>query len=278
VTTTNESGRSVGSSGGPAKTCVECGNDLAVQGYRYCQDCLEAGADPRDTQLIVSEVFGPTFQGEGPHTGVRTGFVRLGLCNLSCQWCDTAYTWDRDNYSLTEELTRTRVGDVVDQLAFMDVDTVCVSGGEPLIHHKQLQDLFIAGNRYSWHAETNGTIAPPSYWRHHVTHTSVSPKINTHDPLARRIRPDVLMHWNMLAHDGLACFKFVAADPGELELIERVCDQVGIEPRHVWVMPLGTDPATLAARHQELAPAIEDHGWNTTTRLHVLLYGQERRR
>src|SRR5437764_321458 len=40
----------------------------------------------RDT-LVVSEVFGPTAQGEGPALGRRCGFVRLGGCNLSCSWC-----------------------------------------------------------------------------------------------------------------------------------------------------------------------------------------------
>src|SRR2546426_6013433 len=42
--------------------------------------------DPNE-QLIVSEVFGPTFQGEGPSVGHRAGFVRLGRCNLTCEWC-----------------------------------------------------------------------------------------------------------------------------------------------------------------------------------------------
>ena len=44
--------------------------------------------------LAVSEIFGPTHQGEGPSTGRLCGFVRLARCNLSCLWCDTPYTWD----------------------------------------------------------------------------------------------------------------------------------------------------------------------------------------
>ena len=34
--------------------------------------------------LAVCEVFGPTFQGEGPSLGRRAAFVRLGRCNLDC--------------------------------------------------------------------------------------------------------------------------------------------------------------------------------------------------
>ena len=40
-------------------------------------------------ELVVSEIFGPTWQGEGPSLGRRCGFVRLGRCNLACTFCDT---------------------------------------------------------------------------------------------------------------------------------------------------------------------------------------------
>lgn len=47
---------------------------------------------PRAPSLSVSEVFA-SIQGEGPHTGRPSVFLRLGLCNLECAWCDTKYTW-----------------------------------------------------------------------------------------------------------------------------------------------------------------------------------------
>ena len=42
--------------------------------------------------LVVAEVFGPTVQGEGPSAGRRASFIRLGGCNLHCDWCDTKFT------------------------------------------------------------------------------------------------------------------------------------------------------------------------------------------
>lgn len=257
--------------------CEECGNDLVTEGEGLCLECLEDQVTTYTlSTLLVSEVFGPTFQGEGPHTGRRTGFVRLGLCNLSCEWCDTAYTWDRSRYDLDHELTRMPVAKVHELLRPMDVDTVCVSGGEPLIHHQHLRSLMTP--EWRWHVETNGTIPPPYWWPDAVEHTSVSPKINTHDPHHRRIKPTALAGWNAMARHGCAAFKFVATDPGDLVAVDQVVEQVGIDPRHVWVMPLGTTTTELVTRHQLLAPHIEERGWNTTTRLHVLLYGQERRR
>lgn len=228
------------------------------------------------TLLPVSEVFGPTFQGEGPHSGLRTGFVRLGLCNLSCEWCDTPYTWDNARYDVSKECPPTTVSEVHDRLRALNVDTVCLSGGEPLMHRAKLHHLLTP--EWSWHAETNGTIAPPVYWRELVAHTTVSPKINTRDAHKKRIKPAALAEWSALANEGRAIFKFVASKVADLQLVADVVTEVGIDPRHVWVMPEGTDAKTVVSRHRQLADHVSERGWNTTTRLHTLLYEKERGR
>ncbi len=38
------------------------------------------------------EIFS-SFQGEGPHVGCSTLFVRFGACDLRCRWCDSPHTW-----------------------------------------------------------------------------------------------------------------------------------------------------------------------------------------
>jgi organic radical activating enzyme len=175
-----------------------------------------------------------------------------------------------------KECPPTHVTEVHERLRTMDVDTVCVSGGEPLIHRAKLEALLVP--EWTWHAETNGTITPPAWWAHHVAHTTVSPKINTHDPIKKRIKVPALEAWDELADRGRAVFKFVASVPEDLAVVQWVVDLVGINPENVWVMPEGTTPDELVTRHRELAPHVLDRGWNTTTRLHTLLYGQERGR
>jgi hypothetical protein len=66
---------------------------------------MTARTRPAGATLPVSEVFGPTFQGEGALRGAGASFIRLGGCNLTCRDCDTPYTWDAARYDLRAELT-----------------------------------------------------------------------------------------------------------------------------------------------------------------------------
>ena len=45
-------------------------------------------------KLRISEIFGPTIQGEGALIGKPTVFVRAGGCDYRCSWCDTLYAVD----------------------------------------------------------------------------------------------------------------------------------------------------------------------------------------
>lgn len=228
------------------------------------------------TLLPLSEVFGPTFQGEGPHTGVRTGFVRLGLCNLACEWCDTPYTWDNSRYDVAKECPPTTIADIHASLRELRVDTVCLSGGEPLMHKAKLKTLL--SPEWTWHCETNGTISPPAWWSRYVEHTSVSPKVSTEDPYKKRIKFGALSEWNALAVQGKAAFKFVVQVPEDFDRVQEVADLVGIAPCNIWIMPEGTEPEDVMRHHRAIEPLIIERGWNTTTRLHTLLYGSERGR
>src|SRR4051794_5963800 len=100
--------------------------------------------------LVVSEIFGPTWQGEGPSLGRRCGFVRLGRCNLACTWCDTPYTWDWERFDPAVELRRTPVDDILSQLDAMDVDMVVISGGEPMLQQRHLALLTQAVHARGW--------------------------------------------------------------------------------------------------------------------------------
>lgn len=231
--------------------------------------------------LPINEVFGATFQGEGPHTGRRCWFVRVGYCNLSCSWCDTPYTWDGRRYSLKDENPPTPIDTVLDRLADAGANPgsmVVISGGEPLLWRTHLYALTGAGT-HEWHVETNGTKQPPDWWADRITHTTVSPKIaQDDDPHRKRIVYPALAMWAGLAERDLAAFKFVARDTIDLGAIAAVVDVLGLDDRHVWVMPEGTTATKVLATQRAIAERVLDRGWNLSTRMHTLLWDDERGR
>lgn len=229
-----------------------------------------------DPTLVVSEVFGPTWQGEGPSLGRRAGFVRLGRCGLRCTWCDTPYTWRWEDHDPTVELTTRSIREVVDEVLAMDVGLVVVTGGEPLLQQSHLPPLLapLRARGLEVEIETAGVLAPDPALHGLVTRFNVSPKLaSSGNDLERRHRPDVL---RAFVATGRAAFKFVAVDVADLEEIQGIVDECGLPRGDVWVMPEGTDADTVIERSRELIDPVLARGWNLTTRLHVLLWGDRR--
>lgn len=229
--------------------------------------------------LLVSEVFGPTFQGEGPSLGRRCSFLRLGACNLHCQWCDTPYTWDWTGrngriYDPGEELRRQSVDDVWADLEFRSADMLVVSGGEPMLQQRQLVPLLRRAVDAGWwiEVETAGTIGPDSEFAALVGRFNVSPKLeNSGNSAAQRYKPMAL---DTLQTSGKATWKFVAQSVADLDEIGHLVDRHRLTP--VYVMPEGITADVIASRSHDLTDAVLARGWNLTTRLHVLLYGNRR--
>jgi 7-cyano-7-deazaguanosine (preQ0) biosynthesis protein QueE len=224
--------------------------------------------------LVVSEVFGPTWQGEGPSLGRRAGFVRLGRCNLRCTFCDTPYTWRWEDHDPAVELTTRPAADIVAEVLAMDVPLVVVTGGEPLLQQRHLPALLgpLRAAGIEVEIETAGTLAPTDDVAALVTRFNVSPKLaNSGNDLERRYRPDVLRAFEAT---GKAGFKFVVADEADLDEVRRIVDACGLGD--VWVMAEGTDATTVVERTRRLADPVLAQGWNLTTRLHVLIWGDRR--
>ncbi|MFD6094882.1 7-carboxy-7-deazaguanine synthase QueE [Nocardiopsis flavescens] len=224
--------------------------------------------------LVVSEVFGPTVQGEGPSCGRQAMFVRLADCNLVCSWCDTPYSWKWSEYVRREETYRCNAEELLDRTRSSGASLVVVTGGEPLLQ-KGLEPLVIAltDAGLDVEVETNGTRLPGPELLFRARF-NVSPKLaNAGMPQRHRIRPGVL---RALARSGSAIFKFVVECPEELDEVAELVEQCRLAP--VWVMPQGTTADEVLARQSALADEVIKRGWNLSTRLQVLLWGDQRGR
>lgn len=235
------------------------------------------------TTLPVAEIFGPTFQGEGPSAGQLAAFVRLGGCNLTCRACDTPYTWDATRYDLRTELTAMSAPDIM--AALPPARLVVITGGEPTLYRyfQALTDLVDALTRQGRRieVETNGTHDPEPLDVYPV-HFNVSPKLAgamSDDPERRRIVPEALHCYAGLACEERAVWKLVVATPADVTAGLDLADTYGVPRRAVWFMPEGNDPARLVATAQAVAGTVLAAGANLTLRQHVLLWpGTERGR
>lgn len=234
--------------------------------------------------LPVSEVFGPTFQGEGPSTGRLAAFVRLGGCNLTCDRCDTPYTWDARRFNLRAELTPMTPLDIVSKLPAAPL--VVISGGEPTLYQDQppmAELLGLLAFSRDVEIETNGTRSPSVELTQWATVTfNVSPKLDgpmSIDPVEKRLVPAALDAYAELAAMNRAIFKFVVRQRRDVDTVTGLVNRYRIPTTAVWCMPEGTESDTVLNVAQRLADTVLDAGYNLTLRQHVLLWpGVERGR
>jgi organic radical activating enzyme len=219
-----------------------------------------------------------SIQGEGVSAGTPSVFLRLATCNLSCSWCDTKYTWDWDRYDYRKEIVSLDTAEVERRLDALECPHLVITGGEPLLQQAEIAPLASSLQNRGWYVEveTNGTIAPEAEMAEAVSQWNVSPKTGSSGNLRdRREVPDALRAFRELPG---AYFKFVVVEPGDLEEVGTVVERHGLPRDRVLLMPEGVTPDAVRRRGKWAAEACVRNGYRFTTRLHILLWGDERGR
>lgn len=110
----------------------------------------------------INEIF-VSIQGEGFHTGRPAAFVRFQGCECHCPFCDTKQSWmenaaqyQMSNIGICHALQEATEG--------KNIDTVIITGGEPLLQAEQLDDLLFKLSTQGLfphvHIETSGSVKP----------------------------------------------------------------------------------------------------------------------
>ncbi len=106
------------------------------------------------SQLDIVDIF-KTVQGEGPHSGTPSIFIRLGGCNLACSFCDTEF----------EKFTAFSIENIIKQVTLLKSkdsvsgpNLIVITGGEPLRQpiEKLIDELLQLD--FEVQIESNGTI------------------------------------------------------------------------------------------------------------------------
>ena len=238
--------------------------------------------------LATDDTGGPeifaSVQGEGPSAGMPVAFMRLSRCNLACVWCDTAYTWhfDGDERPHRGGVTYARKANQV-TLPEMEVAAIIqslgqnrlvITGGEPLLQAPALARLLELLPDLSVEIETNGTTKAPPPLDIRIDQFNVSPKLaHSGNPADLALLPERL---DAYATDPRAWFKFVIAQPADVDEVLALRERYRFRPDHVFLMPEGTDSETLRAREKWLAELCVKHGFRMSDRLHIHLFGDTR--
>jgi 7-carboxy-7-deazaguanine synthase len=227
-------------------------------------------------RVKISEIF-YSIQGEGTLAGVPSVFVRTSGCNLRCTWCDTPYTsWQPEG----EERT---VGSIVEEVSGYGATHVVITGGEPMIA-PQIEELT---EELAWRLKQHITIETAGTVDANVRCDlmSISPKLANSTPRTRdngrwadqherlRYQPEILRRLIQLYPYQL---KFVIAEPGDLEQVNAIVNQIGASRNRVVLMAEGVDAAILAERGRWLAEIAKREGFRMTPRLHIDLWGNKR--
>ena len=242
-----------------------------------------APAAPGSEAAAEPEIFA-SIQGEGPSAGLPVAFCRLSRCNLACVWCDTAYTWHFDGDTRPHRSGETFARranqvtlaeeEVAARIRRLGQSRLVVTGGEPLLQAGPLAALLALLPGMAFEVETNGTITPPAGLDALVAQYNVSPKLaHSGNPAELALLPRLLARW---AAEKRAQFKFVIAEPGDLEEVHAIARVHAIAPQRIWLMPEGTDSSALRERMEWLAPLCLAHGYRLADRLHIHLFGDTR--
>ena len=219
-----------------------------------------------------------SIQGEGVSAGRPSVFLRLATCNLACSWCDTKYTWDWENYDPREQIVSLDASDVRRRLESLPCRHLVVTGGEPMLQQSELAPLARSLSEEGWtiEVETNGTIAPSDVMAAAVSQWNVSPKTaNSGNGVDRREVADALRAFANLPG---SYFKFVVAEPDDVDEVAALVERHRLPRDRVLLMPEGTTPDVIHGRGDWVAEQCVRRGYRFTTRLHIALWGDERGR
>lgn len=234
--------------------------------------------------ILISEIFGPTIQGEGALIGRPTVFVRTGGCDFRCHWCDTLYAVTPEHKSSWQKMEAPAILNEVERLSGGAPITITLSGGNPAL--QPLGELLELGHArgYTFALETQASRAPD--WLGELDHLVLSPKPPSSkmefSPQQLQLCLDAARQGNRATHVSI---KVVVFDEADFAFARRVYDLHRDVPFYLSVgndsviSGHDADNAALTRKLEWLLERCAREKWfdvTLTPQLHVLLWGNKR--
>ena len=236
--------------------------------------------------IRISEIFGPTVQGEGALIGKPTVFVRTGGCDYRCSWCDTLYAVLPE---YRHDWSRMEPADILAKVAELTGGTpvlVTISGGNPAIQPlgPLIEQGHARGHRFAM--ETQGSVAAD--WFATLDHLVLSPKPPSSGMdtdwiafdaclAAASGGPQTVLKVAVFDEADYAFARAAAARHPSLPVYLSIGNHTPGEPNKAGRD--GVDQKGIMARFRWLVDRVGQDRWFAATvlpQLHVLAWGNER--
>lgn len=232
--------------------------------------------------ICISEIFGPTIQGEGALIGQPTVFVRTGGCDYHCTWCDTLHAVEGAYRNNWREMTAEEILKQIVVLSGGLPLMISLSGGNPAI--QPLGDLISLGKAagYTFGLETQGSIAKD--WFAELDLVTLSPKPPS---------SGMITNWQKLqecidaAQETSVVLKLVVLDEADFSYAQQVAERFPSLP--VYLQPCNAVPSAEGDVEVDFQSMTQQLRWlvekvlaakwykaSVLPQLHVLLWGQKR--
>lgn len=232
--------------------------------------------------IRISEIFGPTIQGEGALIGQPTVFVRTGGCDYRCTWCDTLHAVDSKYRNEWKPMSAEDIFAKIEELSGGRPLMISLSGGNPAIHN--LKPLIALGKAkgYQFCLETQGSIAQE--WFADLDVLTLSPK-----PPSSGMKTD----WNIFdqcvkaAGNAKIALKIVVFDDEDYKYAQAVAEKYS--QIDLYLQPGNHTPPVddktkvdidgIMQRMRWLTDKVSNDQWFSATvlpQLHVLMWGNLR--
>lgn len=230
--------------------------------------------------IRISEIFGPTIQGEGALIGQPTVFVRTGGCDYRCNWCDTLYAVDSTYRADWTPMSPAAIMDKVKKLSNNQPLTITLSGGNPATQDCAALIKLGKAEGYRFAMETQGSVAQD--WFADLDILTLSPK-----PPSSGMDTDWQKLQDCITAAGAQpriALKIVIADDADYAYAKDAHTRFPALP--LYLQPCNTeanadsvDMAELSAAMRALVTRIANDNWYAPIilpQLHVYLWGNER--
>lgn len=234
-------------------------------------------------KIRISEIFGPTIQGEGALIGQPTVFVRTGGCDYRCTWCDTLHAVDSEYRHDWKPMSAEDIFEQIETLSGNAPLMVSLSGGNPAI--QSLSPLIALGKAkgYEFALETQGSIAKD--WFKDIDVLTLSPK-----PPSSGEKTDWGKFEDCMDAAGEntdIALKIVIMDEKDYDFAKTASERFPYLP--LYLQPVNHTPPTkdsdtvdidgiMSRMHWLIDKVMEDKLYHATIlpQLHVLLWGNKK--